>query len=51
MRETILIMVDHVDEPNNTTMTIMELNPPNFKVHSEAGFTANDIYKLLVDSK
>ena len=51
MRQTILIMVDNTDEPNETRMTIMNLDPPNFRVHSEVGFAAHDIYKLLTEEQ
>lgn len=46
--KSFFISASRVDEPNETSLTIVELEGDRMRFHGVAGFPAHDIYKLLV---
>lgn len=46
-RHTILITADLSDEPNETIMTVIEIDQNLCRFHGFSGFEAYDIYNLI----
>ena len=44
---TIVVRVDETDDPNETTITILEIQKETMRMKAYAGFYADDILKLL----
>ena len=46
-RKIFVVTADITDEPNETVMTIVEMDGPICRFHGYGGFAAHDIYELL----
>lgn len=51
MNKCFFISASRTEEPNETSLTIVELEDGTLRFHGVAGFPAHDIYELLVGDK